>query len=291
MTSAASPRRPYRVILATIALEPNRWTGRRNPRYTLQELMPLARQTGFDKLEVWQWHISHPYLEEAREIRQQADRLGLSFPYIGVYPRFHLHGPEAREEARLQDDILDKAEILGTPTLKVMLAAGLKGSNATAEQLSLVAERFGAWYQNARSRGIGMVAELHAGTLFDPPDVGIAFLNRFPDFDVGICFQPFDFTDLDGALALAERFKGQIRHIHLQAPQKESKGYVRLAESPLDYRRLLSPILRDNPGATMTLEFVKGCVQEDGPFTLAHVLTNAQRDAEFVESLLASSSS
>jgi len=41
----------------------------------------------------------------------------------------------------------------------------------------------------------------------------------------------------------------------------------------------------------MTLEFVKGCLQEDEPFTLAHVLTNAQRDAEFVESVLAASPS
>ncbi len=282
------PPQPFSAILGTIALEPNRWTGRRNPRYTLQELMPLARAKGFHQLEVWQWHICNPFLAEAREIRGQADELGISFPYIGVYPRFHLDGPDAREEARLQEDILDKAEVLGTPALKIMLAVGVKGAEATEEQLRTIGQRFAHWYQNARARGITMVAELHAATLFDPPEVGQAFLDRFPEFDVGICYQPYDFTDTEKAMALADRFRDRIRHLHLQAPRPDRKGYAFLEECPLDYHRLLPHILRNNPRTTLTLEFVKGCVGEDGPFTLNHVLTNAQRDAAFVESVLAS---
>ncbi len=277
-----------RTILGTIALEPNRWTGKRNPRYSLLELIPRAKAAGFDKLEVWQWHASTGFLMDMREARAKADEQGVSFPYIGVYPSFVRQGAEAREEERIQADILDKADILGTKALKIMLGAGLKGSVATPEQLKLTADRFGSWYRAAKERGIGMAVELHANTQFDPVDAGMAFMNRHPELDFSICYQPYDFTDPAKALALADRFAGKISHIHLQAPRPNAKGqYDLLAESGLDYRRLIPHILRRNPAATMTLEFVKDCVQHGPAFDLERVLENARQDGEFVDRVLA----
>ncbi len=89
--------------------------------------------------------------------------------------------------------------------------------------------------------------------------------------------------------ALANRFAGRITHMHLQAPQPKERGgmYDLLEDARLDYRTLLPHILRRNPGATMTLEFVKDCIQHGGPFDAARVLANARRDAEFVEGIVA----
>jgi hypothetical protein len=36
----------------------------------------------------------------------------------------------------------------------------------------------------------------------------------------------------------------------------------------------------------MTLEFVRDCIQNDGPFNLSPVLENARRDGLFVEKIL-----
>lgn len=278
-----------RAILGTIALEPNRWTGKRNPRFSLQEIVPLAREYGFDKLEVWQWHASNPYLRDLREVRAAADGLGVTFPYIGVYPAFILQGADAREEERIQADILDKAEILGTSALKIMLGVGLKGSAATPDQVRLTADRFGRWFRAAKERGIAMAAELHGGTLFDPVEAGIAFMRQYPDLDFSICYQPYDFTDTPKAMALADLFAGRIGHIHLQAPAPKDKGgpFALLEEGVLDFRKLLPHILRRNPRATMTLEFVKDCIPADGHFDVRHVLENARRDAGFVDRVLA----
>ena len=274
-----------RVILATIALEPDRWTSFKEPRMDLIELLPVVKQAGFDKLEVWQNHISLRPLAAIRAIKAKSDELGVAFPYIGAYPVFTATGAEALEQERIQADILDKAEILGTRNLKIMLACGLHGGSATPEQIKQVADRFGRWYNAAKMRGIGMCVELHGGTVFDPVEAGEHFMQVYPGLDFTICYQAYDFTNTDKALALADRFPGKISHVHLQAPQPENKGgmYALLKEGTLDYTRLLPHILRNNPGATMTLEFVRHCIQNNKPFELQPVLESARKDAAFVE--------
>ena len=205
-----------------------------------------------------------------------------------MYPAFHLDGAYAREQERLQADALDKAEILGAKALKIMLSWGLKASEVTPAQVRRVAKRFGRWHRMAKERGIAMCAELHGGTMFDPVEHGERFMQEHPELDFTICYQPFDFTDTDKAIALADRFAGRITHIHLQAPQAPERGgmYDLLEDGTLDYARLLPRILRGNPGATITLEFVKDCIQLDRPFDIAPILANARRDAEFVERVL-----
>lgn len=277
-----------RVILASIAVEPNRWVGYREPQTPLIDLLPQIRAAGFDKLEVWQWHVTSRCLAAARDLRKRGDELGVSFPIIGVYPAFTLSGAEGREQDRMQADALDKAEILGTHALKIMLGWGVKGSAITPQQMDLTVARFGRWYGEAKARGIGMCAELHGNTLFDPVDCGRTFMQAHPELDFSICFQPYDFIDTDRTLALADLFAGRITHLHLQAPQSQARGgmYDLLQEGTLGYRRLLPHVLRRNPGATMTLEFVKDCIQPSGPFDRDRVLANARRDAEFVEQVL-----
>ena len=278
-----------RAILGTIALEPNRWSRFKDPKMDLLDLLPLIKDAGFDKVEVWQWHATTRSLNAVRAIKEKGDEVGITFPYIGVYPAFVFDGADGREQERVQADVLDKAEILGTQALKVMLGTFLKGGDATPEQVRLTAERFGAWYRTAKARGIGMCVELHGGTMFDPVECGIAFMEQHPELDFTICYQPYDFQDTEKALALADRFAGRITHIHLQAPQTPERGgmYELLEEGTLDYTRLLPHILRANPGATMTLEFIKDCIQHDRPFDVAPILANARKDGEFVERVLA----
>ncbi|NQU10138.1 TIM barrel protein [bacterium] len=276
------------LILATVALEPNRWSADHHPAGRLLELLGPVRAAGFDQLEVWQWHATTPSLAALREIRARADQLGVRFPYLAAYPKFHLDGEDARAEEHTQQELLERAEILGCRALKIMLGAGLKGGDATPEQLTLTADQFGRWYQAGKDRGLAMCAELHGNTMFDPVEAGERFLAEHPELDFTICFQARDFTDTAGALALADRFAGRISHIHLQAPHGRhgGGGYDLLADGTLDYRRVLPHVLSKNPDATMTLEFVKDCLQPAGSFDLDRVLANARQDQEFVEKIL-----
>ncbi len=271
-------------ILGTIAIEPNRWTAHRTPATDVLDALPRIRAAGFDKLEVWQWHVTSRTVSAIRGLRARGDELGVAFPYIGVYPFFTLDGIEDREQHRLLADVLDKAEILGARGLKIMLPCGVKGSTVTPAQMARIVDGFGRWYREARSRGIGMCAELHGGTLFDPIEAGERFMREHPELDFSICYQPIDFGNTDASMALADRFAGRITHMHLQAPREAGGGYALLEDGRLDYRRLIPHILQRNPGTTFTLEFVKDCLPVEGaPFDVDRVLANASRDAEFVE--------
>ena len=277
-----------RAILGTIALEPNRWTPYRDPRMDLIELLPEIREAGFDKLEVWQWHVTTRCMAAVRDMKTKGDELGVSFPYMCVYPSFVDSCLDWGEQERMQADVLDKAEILGTTAFKIMLGCRTKGGEMTPEQMALTVDRFGRWYREAKARGISMCAELHGGSMFDPTEAGEEFMRDNPELDFSICFQPMDFTDTEKAIVLADRFAGSIRHIHLQAPRPKEQGgmYDLLEEGALDYRKLLPHILKSNPDATMTLEFVKDCIQREEPFRVGLVLANARKDAEFVAKIL-----
>lgn len=273
----------YRAILGSIALEPRRWTSiPRYPAMTLHYLLPHIVKAGFSRVEAWQWHVTQPTLDELKIIREQADELAVTFPYIGVYPSFHMEdGPDAEAQHQICMDLIKRAGILGTKGFKIMLG-NRRGSEITPEEQERHDRRFSKWYRACADHGIRIYAELHGGTLFDPWEYGKNWLDNHPELDLSICFQPFDFTNLDVTLALADIFAGKIGHIHLQAPGKN--GYTLLKDCPLDYTVLLSKILRDNPTATMTLEFVRDCIQS-GPFDLSLPLNSARMDAAFVEAV------
>ena len=79
-----------RILLNSIALEPNRWTTEKIPFYRLEELLEPIAQSGFRGIEVWQYHVSSLNEDAITDLTMQADDLGIDFPVLGIYPRLHL---------------------------------------------------------------------------------------------------------------------------------------------------------------------------------------------------------
>ena len=272
------------VMLNSIAIEPNRWGNGQIPHKDITELLPIIAGGGFTSVEMWQYHISRKSIDEVREVRKVADNAGLSIPVIGAYPLFHLEGEEAEAERETQMGLLDRAEILGTPVIKMFLGR-VKGNEITPEQLAMTGERVIAWAEAARARGIRFCAELHGNTLFDPEESGEAFLASHPDLDMAICYQPYNFQSTEASLALADRFAGRIIHVHLQGHGPEME-YVPLTEGVLDYSQILPKIASQNPGVTYGIEFVRGGMAPAESLDYSLALADARLDKEFVEGLL-----
>ena len=250
---------------------------------TLHYLLPHIAAAGFDRIEAWQWHVSGATHDELDVICGLAQSLGITMPYMAVYPAFHLEdGPEAEQAQAALFDLIERAGVLGVGAFKIMLGSR-KGSEITEQETERHDRRFGEWYAACREAGIDIVAELHGGTLLDPYEVGKQWIDDHPEFEIGICYQPYDFLDPAAAVALADEFRGKIRHVHLQGRAADSGAFCLLADSPLDYATLLPRLICDNGSPSMTLEFVKDCIQGDVPFDLGHVLRSAQDDADFVE--------
>ena len=280
------------VTLNTIALEPNRFTSEKIPHLDITELLPKIADAGFTAIEMWQFHISGKTLDEVKAVRQLGDSMGLSFPVIGAYPLFHLEGEDAEKEKAIQMGLIERAEILGSPLIKMFLGK-IKGSEITPEQIQLTEERLRSWTTAAKARNIRFCAELHDKTLFDPEETGEAFLARNPDLEMAVCYQPYDFQSTNAGLALADRFAGRIIHVHLQGhgPDKEypipwGQNLCSLEESAIDYSRLLPRINKANPGVTYGIEFVRGGMGPAEELDYDVALAEALRDKLFAEAIL-----
>jgi sugar phosphate isomerase/epimerase len=272
-------------MLNSIALEPGRWGGDRQPHYTLEDLMKPTRDAGFEAMEIWQFHLTRREMADVPKIKEAGESLDLSFPVVGAYPVFHLEGEEAEEQHRVRMDLLEKAKILDTKLIKMMLGQ-VKGQEADDEIRNRTASELKRWQDEAKKAGIGLAAELHGGTMFHPEEEGTRFLNDHPELDLGICYQPYDFNDNDEAHALAERFAGRIVHVHLQGRKAEEKGFALLEESAIDYSTLIPKLAKENPGVTFGIEFVKDCTMPAEEFDIPRIADNARRDREFVEKVL-----
>ncbi len=270
-------------MLATIALEPRRWDQPRSPAMTLFYLLPHIARAGFTDVEAWQWHASTLSLDELQEVRDLADSLGVKISTLGVYPRFHAEG---RDEALGEMSVmLDRARVLGATRLKALFGGG-KGGQMDAAAFERFDRQFARWHSACAEAGVQILAELHAGTIFDPPEVGLRWLDGHPEFDLGICYQPYDFADTEAALELAHMFAGRVRHVHLQA-RDEAGEFCALAQSPLDYATVLAALVARDEPPTMAIEFVRSSIQEGLCFDLDAALADARADAAWVRGVLA----
>jgi 3-dehydroshikimate dehydratase len=271
------------ILLNTIALEPNRWAAERRPHRPVVEIATLAREAGFEALELWQYHATVPTETEVRTLAEEAGRLAFEIPVLGAYPVFTATGEDERVQAELRETILARAQILGCDFVKFFLGR-TASEKIDAEGLARTVERLARWREQARAAGIRFCAELHGGTLCDTPEAAENFLADHPELELEVCYQPFDFSDTEVALELADRFAGKVALVHLQG--KRGSDYCPLAEAEIDYRRLLPRLREQNPRARFSLEFVEGCIQPEGAFEITPVLDAARRDADFVRDVL-----
>ncbi|MCZ7648530.1 MAG: TIM barrel protein [Planctomycetota bacterium] len=274
-----------RTLLNSIALEPNRWTKDKIPRFDLaDELLPRIAKAGFTRIEVWQHHVSEKSLDEVRAVAARGKDLGLNFPVVGAYPNFHLEGELAERARRYNHELLERAKLLGARWIKCFLGR-VKASEITPEQLERTTKHAGEWVAAGQALGFRFSAELHGGTMFDPFECGEAYLAEHPEWEMRYCFQPYDMTDTGASLALIERLGARIVHAHFQG--RNAQGFCRLAEADIDYDRVVKALAQANPEFLPSIEFVKhGFVKEGEPFDFDAALSDALADAEFIEARL-----
>lgn len=271
---------PAELLLNTIALDPNRWTAEKQPYYRLADLLPVLSGSGFDALEVWQYHLSTLDVAGVQELERGAD-LGVRFPVVGLYPV--LDGAGLQRRRRHLWGLLDRASALGARVVK-MFAGRLGSEEVDADgyrrSVAFARELAGA----AAERGLTLTAETHPDTLCDDAEACLRFLQDVAAPNLGLCYQPFDFADTARAVADYERLRAHVTHIHLQG--RVGEQMCLLEDADLDYRALFRTLGAHGFEGYLCIEFVAGCVVERAAdFDLALVLGSARRDRAFVRAL------
>lgn len=273
-----------RILLNSIALDPNRWTEKKAPFFELKDLLEPVADAGFRRMEVWQYHVSSLDENAMTELQDRGADLGLEFPVLGIYPRLHLGGTKGENDLSEAVRLLDKAAFLGANTVKMFV-----GTKASADLTDLEEARTIASLEMltdaAEDRDLLLSGETHENTLFDRVEVVKSILAIIDSEELEVCFQPFDSSSTERAIADYAALADHVIHIHLQGRKGGRLSLLKNAD--IDYERFLETLEISGFAGYLSIEFVKDCVVDHPEdFDLDRVLANAVKDREFVEKVL-----
>lgn len=274
-----------RTLLNTIAIEPNRWTPDKIPARDVGELLPAIRASGFEHLEIWQYHFSRKSNDEIKALRSAAAAQGLDLVVAGVYPSFHLEGDESDSARREMYGVLDRVALLGAQWVKFFFGR-MAAREMTPRQLELTDSRAHAWINyGRREHGLSFCAELHGGTLFDPFEYGRKYIANHRDLDLKVCWQPYAGDTLERCLKIIRELGPEIAHAHFQP--SNAHGRCHLPDADLDYRQIVPALQTASVAFMPSIEFVPGgFASTEKPFSLDAALADAASDAQWIDILL-----
>ena len=270
------------ILLNTIMLEPNRWTGDHVLSCPLIDLLDPVAAAGFRELEIWQYHISRLRGNELEALRQKLDDLDMRAVAMGGYPQFHLTGGAGETMQAQLDRLVEYGAVLGVEVFKVF--PGNIGSGKLDEtQRKLSVNRLGRLAEELAKRDVVLTMETHGNTLCDTLDSTLRLLDELAACgdSVGICFQPYTEHDTDRAIATFDALENRVRHLHLQNRRERE---VTLLEDGdwTDYSRFLPHVRESGFRGPLSLEFTEGITPAEGEsFDLQRVVDNAARDRDF----------
>lgn len=232
------------ILLATVALEPNRWTSRQSS-LRLSDYASRARGAGFDGLELWENHRLQADGEE------RAKHTALPLP-VTIYNSYAGFTASAADEA---------ARLVATAEMAALQAGGLKWNvgNDPARRGEYL-EAATKWAL-ALPRHFRFLCECHPGTLLESPDAARDFLQELRErvgdggATVGAIWHPL----AEGAELAEYRCKTLapfLDHAHIQA--RAENVVVSLAHPAVGARERLGDIVRWGYRGTYTIEFVPG---------------------------------
>jgi len=272
------------LLLNTIMLEVNRWTADHRLTRPLQALLEPVQKAGFDALEIWQYHVSRLSRTELDDLAGQLKDLDLHAVALGAYPLLHLRGTEAEAMSAELDRLVEYAAALGATTFKIF-PGRLASADADPAVRALSVERLQHLAGKLSRHGMDLTMETHGSTLCDTLESTEQLLDELREVDdVGLCFQPYTDQDTDAAIAMFDRLRPAIKHVHLQNRSQADRAATLLAEGDwTDYRRFLPHVKQSGFDGLLCIEFTAGIFPPEGEeFDPQVVIDNAAKDRDFV---------
>lgn len=257
--------RADRVLLGTVALEPNRWgaiSPDRRPSLRCDDWLERAVQAGFDGVELWEHHAMLAGDQEVA--RLQASPLPIAI--LSSYASFD------EEEDAARGNVAEWANRLGCAAIKFNLGNERRDVTPYIERLARFADQV--------SVATRLICECHGGTAADDPAVAEKILSAVGGAErIQALVHLGDEPDhLDAMFdALGER----IQHVHVNFLRQ---GAPRLSEIADDVEARIARIRRRGFFGSYTLEFVNGVgTERDRP---AHLIEAAVSDLGVMRQVL-----
>jgi len=271
------------ILLNTILLEPNRWTADKIPHKPLERLLPKVKQFGFDKLEIWQYHIPQHSEKEIQRLIDVMKALNMTCPVLGAYPALHLFGNNA-EESKKFTHLIQIAVKLNVKIFKVF-AGNIPSKKINTNQKKQALQSLHTLALQLEAHGILLALETHANTLCDTPNSTIETLQSLDvSQNVGCCFQPYMDNNTEKAIGFFKKISPWINHVHLQNRKTKKLKCCLLSEGDwIDYNIFITHLLQSKYNGDLSIEFTAEMATPDDPDKpIESILKNAALDRDFV---------
>lgn len=274
--------RVYRmqILFNTIMLKPKHWNSSKPVAVPLVKLLPQIKKVGFNKLEVWGYHIWDMSEEEILTLIEELELRNIVVPSIGSYLT-EQGGSERGKILKVAKKYFYLCEKLASKRLRIFY--GNKDFEKSSEEyLQFIDEIFEEIFKMGKDKGIIVMPEMHEGTVIG----SIEGLKRamekwktYPNF--GVVYQPYEFKTKP-ALEALDVALGHIQSVHLQ--NRHDGHFVAIPKGDIDYRQVLKKLAISNYSGPFVLEFTRGVSSSVKDFDYRDVLCYAAKDKEWIES-------
>lgn len=252
------------IYIGTILLEPNRWKRRKSPSYAVSEWFERFEESGFDGIELWEYHATLCSPEELAKL----ERSPLPISIFNSYAAFDDAGAPAREES------LRAVERFQARGVKFNLGGRWEERETYLRHLK-------AWAREL-PKGVRILCECHPGTIMEEPQRAYDLFARLETAEMeGLAFEAIvhPFYSEEGLLKQFFRlFGSRITHAHVQ--MREGGRFVCLDENPAFVKERLQFLQDEGFRGSFTLEFTAGTNTPDE--NRDALWAAAQRDLAFL---------
>lgn len=218
-------------------------------KHTPEEIVKAVKNAGLTCIE-WGSDVHAPCrdIERLREIAALQEEYGVTCSSYGTY--FRLGSTPLTE----LPDYIAAAKILGTKILRLW-GGTKKGEDMTTEELADFTDTCKRAAAMAEEAGVILCLECHMLSITETPDYAVALMEEVNSPAFRLYWQPFQWLDSEGSLAVAKAYAPFAEHVHVfnwQSP-KMAPAKLPLAEAVDDWKRYLSVL---PPPRALLLEFM-----------------------------------
>lgn len=205
-------------------------------KHTPAEIIQAVKNAGLTCIE-WGSDVHAPARDTARlrEIAALQEEYGVTCSSYGTY--FRLGATPLTE----LHDYIAAAKILGTGILRLW-GGTKKGEDMTDEELAAFTDTCKQAAAIAEEAGVILCLECHMLSITETPDYAVALMEAVNSPAFRLYWQPFQWLDSEGSLAVAKAYAPYAEHIHVfnWHPPKMAPAKSPLAEAVEDWRAYLS---------------------------------------------------
>jgi 3-dehydroshikimate dehydratase len=221
------------------------------------EVIRVAHECGLRGIE---WggdvHVPHGRLDVAEVVGHQTREAGLEVASYGAYYHFDECDPDAGKDGPSMDSVLDTAEALGAPAIR--LWPGRRGPAETPPAVrEAIVTQARAFAEAASGRGMRIDFEYHDNTLTETPESTVALIEAIGHPAAQTLWQPTLQTSLEDRLESLRHVKGCLSNLHCNYFGQDPWPNVHpLAEGESEWKTFLQE-LDPEPSRWVLIEHVK----------------------------------